>query len=88
MWGRLKEPAPEIDEYGTQRWFNKDGKLHRENDLPARIRTHCGKSWWKNGKRHRDNDLPAIIWHSGDKEWWVNGEYIRRGYDNPLTKSK
>jgi len=77
MWNRLKEPAPIIDKYGNQRWVNKDGQLHRENDLPAVIFEDGSKSWFKNGKLHRDNDLPVIIYLNGYKEWWVNGKQIR-----------
>jgi len=77
MWNRLKEPAPIINEYGTQRWFNKADKLHRENDLPAIIFKSGSKQWWINGKLHRDNDQPAIIYEDGSKEWWTNGEFIR-----------
>jgi len=54
MWNRLKEPAPIIDKYGNQRWFNKAGELHRENDMPAGIYTDGTKSWWINGKFIRD----------------------------------
>jgi len=50
MWNRLKEPAPEIDQFGTQCWYNKDGKLHRENDMPAIIWKDGGKSWYINGE--------------------------------------
>jgi len=77
MWNRLKEPAPIIDKDGTQRWFNKAGQLHRENDLPAYIDISGYKEWWINGKRHRENDLPARTWGNGLKEWWKNGKYIR-----------
>src|SRR5271156_3656884 len=33
-------------------------KLHRDNDLPARIYTHGTHEWYQNGKLYRDNDLP------------------------------
>jgi len=50
MWNKLKEPAPIIDEFGNQRWVNKDGQFHRENDLPALIYKDGSKSWFKNGE--------------------------------------
>jgi len=50
MWNRLKEPAPEIDEYGTKRWFNNSGQSHRENDMPAVIYINGHKSWYINGE--------------------------------------
>jgi len=37
MLNKLKEPAPIIGAFGTQRWFNKVGEFHRDNDLPAVI---------------------------------------------------
>ncbi len=77
MWNRLKSPAPEIDKNGTQRWYNKAGKRHRDNDMPAVIYKN-GTSWWyKNGVWHRENNLPAKIWANGYKAWYTNGEFIR-----------
>jgi len=73
MWNRLSDPEPEIDKNGTQRWFNKAGQLHRENDMPATIGKNRIKAWYINGKLHRDNDLPAIIWENGEIEYWIYG---------------
>ena len=64
-----------IDEYGNQLWY-KNGKLHRDNDLPAEIYPNGSQCWYKNGKRHRDNDLPAII-SSGTQEWFKKGKRHR-----------
>jgi hypothetical protein len=61
-----------IDEYGVQFWF-KNGKRHRDNDLPALIETNGAKRWYKNGIRHRDNDLPAVIFPNGFQQWYKNG---------------
>jgi len=77
MWNKLKEPAPIIDNYGTQCWYNKDGEFHRDNDLPAVIWKDGSKFWYKNGQLHRDNDMPARTCANGYKEWWVNGERHR-----------
>ncbi len=43
-----------------------NGQLHRDGDLPAKIKYHQdgtkkSKGWWKNGEQHRDGDLPANI---------------------------
>jgi len=73
----LKEPAPIIDKYGNQRWRNKDGQLHRDNDMPAVITKSGGKYWYINGEQHRDNDLPAVIFADGTKYWYKNGELIK-----------
>ncbi len=70
----------EISSNGTKRWY-KDGKLHRDNDLPA-IVYHTGRNvWYKNGKLHRDNDLPAVNFADGYKEWYKNGFIHRETLD-------
>jgi hypothetical protein len=58
----------EVDDEGNQHWF-KNGKLHRDNDLPAIIWASGNLEWYKNGKLHRDNDLPAII-QDGSLFWY------------------
>ena len=58
-----------IDKDGTEKWYNEDGELHRDDDLPAVIKTYGTQEWYRNGKLHRDNDLPAIIKADGDQEW-------------------
>lgn len=56
---------PTIVDNKNRFWF-KDGKLHRDDDEPAFIYGEVGIGtyaieWFKNGKLHRDNDKPAII---------------------------
>jgi hypothetical protein len=61
---------------GDQYWY-KNGKAHRDNDLPAIIYIDKTRIWCKNGNYHRDNDLPAVIWWDGDQFWYKNGiKYI------------
>jgi predicted ATP-binding protein involved in virulence len=66
-----------VDKYGTERWYNKDEKLHRDNDLPAVIYSDGSKFWYQNGERHRDNNLPAIINANGYQAWYKNGVFIK-----------
>ena len=61
----------------NKKWFT-DGKLHRDNDLPAIIWNNGDKEWWKNGIRHRDNNLPAVVCGGGHSEWWFDGKYQNR----------
>jgi len=61
-------------------WY-KNGKLHRDNDLPAAIWKDGRQAWYKDGKQHRDNDLPAMINFNGTKVWYKNGKPHR---DNDL----
>ena len=63
---------------GDELWM-KNGKYHRDGDLPAIIRTSGEKEWWRNGDRHREDDLPAVICYNGDKIWWRNGVIHRDG---------
>lgn len=51
----------------VERWYDDEGLLHRDNDLPAEI--YISKQndkiliqrWYKHGVLHRDGDLPAVI---------------------------
>jgi len=58
---------------GDKVWY-KNGKIHRDNDLPAQVDANGHKAWYKNGKQHRDNDLPAVEYTDGDKYWFKNGK--------------
>ena len=73
---------PDTDRYGTIRWYNEDGELHRE-DGPAVEDADGGKEWYINGNRHRE-DGPAVDWPDGTKSWWINGERHRE--DGPAAE--
>ena len=69
FWYTLNEPEPEIENIinggKVYRWYNDQGELHREIDLPAEVGFFNNniiyiQGWWKNGKLHRDNN-PAVI---------------------------
>ncbi len=47
-----------INDWGDKRWY-KNGKFHRDNDLPACEYPNGQNELYKNGMRHRDNDKPA-----------------------------
>ena len=72
-----------LEEYfqrdSIQLWL-RNGKIHRDNDLPAIIDGNV-KYWRQNGLRHRDNDLPAEIWADGTQIWYQNDKVYR---DNGL----
>ena len=62
---------------GTK-YYYKNGKLHRDGDLPAIEYTNGRKCYYKNGEFHRDGDLPAIEESDGTKQYWKNGiEYTK-----------
>ena len=68
----------EINENGDKSW-RVNGKLHRENDLPAVERADGSNAWYVNGELHRENDLPAVERADGSKTWYVNGKSHRDG---------
>ena len=57
---------------GDKEWY-KEGKLHRDGDLPAVIWADGDKEWYKEGKWHRDGDLPAVIQADGRQYWFKDG---------------
>ena len=57
---------------GAQEWW-KNGKIERDNDLPAYVRADVS-IWYKNGKKHRDGDLPAVVHVDGTQYWYKNGK--------------
>jgi hypothetical protein len=67
---------PEIDKYGTQRWYNSNKSLHRENG-PAVIHADGTQQWYVNGKWHR-TDGPAMIYPDGAQLWYINGDLHRK----------
>lgn len=72
----------EVDDIGTIRWFDENGRLHRE-DGPAIITKNGYQAWYKEGKYHRDGG-PAVITKNGSKKWIKNGEKHR--LDGPAVE--
>ena len=65
----------EVDNFGTRRYCNAAGMLHREN-APAVVWPGGTKEWYQNGLLHR-TDGPAIEWSDGTKSWYQNGKRHR-----------
>ena len=63
----------EVKETKKGKYWYKNGKRHRDGDLPAVEEVNGYKCWYKNGKKHRDGDLPAVVLADGTKEWWKYG---------------
>lgn len=66
---------------GTKKWY-QDGKIHRDNDLPAIEYVSGRKDWYQQGKLHRVGDHPAVIYPDGFKSWYIEGIRHRDG-DQP-----
>ncbi len=60
----------------------KDGKIHREGDLPAIEYTNGDREYYIDGVLHREGDKPARILANGDEEHYSNGKLHRDG-DQP-----
>ena len=72
-----------VDEFGTTRWYNSQGQLHRV-DGPAFERANGDiRKWYQNGQRHR-TDGPAAEYANGDRDWYVNGQ--RHRLDGPAVE--
>ena len=65
----------EVDRYGTRRYYNSAGELHRDGG-PAVEYADGHMEWWRHGQLHR-NHGPAAIWWNGTKEWYQNGQLHR-----------
>ena len=61
---------PTVDQYGTERWFNEKGQIHRDGG-PAETWTDGSKLWYKHSELHRE-DGPAIEWGDGTNSWYLN----------------
>jgi hypothetical protein len=72
------DDLPTITRYGDQEWY-KEGKYHRDGDLPAKILADGDQWWYKEGKLHRDGDLPARIFANGTRGWYNEGKLNRDG---------
>jgi len=69
-----------FDGEGNEYWY-RNGKFHKDNDLPAITWADGTQLWFRNGRLHRDNDLPAVIYACGTQKWFRNGNLHR---DNDL----
>jgi len=73
--------------HNNSKAWHKNGKLHRENDLPAVIQENGDLAWWIDGKQHRDDDKdgnpqPARTTHLGEKDYFKHDKtYFPYGYD-------
>jgi hypothetical protein len=68
----------------TLMWRDADGRLHRDNDLPAIVFPDGGRWWYQHGKLHRDGDLPAAVDDDGPQVWYQHGR-LHRSHDLPAV---
>ena len=76
----------EVDRYGTRRYYNAAGQLHRL-DGPAVIYQYGLMFWYQNGQRHR-TDGPAVVYTNNELQWWfINGVQLTEAEFNQAIKS-
>lgn len=75
----------------VQECHRRSGKLHRENDRPARIwyapenGMRVREEFWFNGQLHRENRLPAVLVHSEVHGDVIQTEFYEHGLKiNPI----
>ena len=78
-----RENGPAIELNGSKWWY-LNGKLHRDNGLPAVEMYNGDKSWHIKGLKNRENGLPAIERANGCKMWFVDNK-LHRGDDLPAV---
>ena len=57
--------------------WQKNNKLHRDDDKPAFIGKKGDVYWYQNGELHRDGDKPAYINPNDSLIWYQNGQMHR-----------
>ena len=69
----------EVSKYGTVRYFDEEGRLHRENGpaLEYQAGSNVLRVWYQNGKVHRE-DGHAVEYSNGTKAWYQNGDLHRK----------
>ena len=57
--------------------YKLDGRLHRDDGLPAVVWHNGLREWYQYGEHHSWNDLPAIIRPDGTQEWYHHDKLHR-----------
>jgi hypothetical protein len=76
-----REAILTINVFGTKKWINKQGELHRLNG-PAIEYSSGSEEWYENGLRHRI-DGPAIHLSNGYGAWFIENKRHRE--DGPAV---
>jgi len=60
-------------------WY-KEGKVHRDDDLPAKIYANGTQVWYQRGEVMRSGFAPDWITGSGKMLWHKNGKCVSKEY--------
>jgi hypothetical protein len=77
-----QEGKNKIYDVVSGKYFFEKNKLHRDDDLPAKITANGDQFWYQRGVLHREGDLPAVMFANGKQMWFQEGE-IHRDHDLP-----
>jgi hypothetical protein len=70
--------------FETRKWYDGDGMLHRDDDLPAAVEDGY-LEWYCHGKLHRDGDLAAVVYFDNKTKMWYKHGKLHRDGDLPAT---
>ena len=74
-----------INSFNNIIWFDSDGKIHRDGDIPAYISNDGYMLYKKHGNIHRECGL-AIIHEGWLEEYWIDGNiYTKKEYINEIN---
>ena len=77
----FREKMKVIKNKHVTKYYNDNGELHRDGDLPAIERANGTKKWYIDDKLHRENGA-AIEWSDGYKKWYIDDyNYTEEVYD-------
>ena len=75
-----KQLSGVADVCGVTRWYDEEGQLHRDGDLPAVV-GHWVERWYHHGRIWRDESKPQEIVRWPDGSWfeitWTDQKYTR-----------
>ena len=71
----FNDPEMSLNLDGNCREWHRDGKLHRDNDLPALKWSDGNRVWFQHGEIHRENG-PAHILPDGAEMYYIHGEEV------------
>jgi hypothetical protein len=75
--GKLhREDGPAIERTNGDRFYYKNGRIHRDGGEPAVI-TDIYVMWCKDGQYHRE-DGPAIQYNDGDCQYFIGGKSLTK----------
>ena len=64
----------EVDDWGTIRYRNTAGQLHRIHG-PAMTLPDGSEIWFQTSRLHRVGG-PAETWPDGTQRWWLHGQPV------------